>query len=1296
MRVIIAPTCESAERTRSLLTNWSASGLLDDFCWATATPETVERPDLPVFKVSDGTSTTMPFSEAIVGEGQPRLVAFYPFGLNEQFDPTFPDRVREFSEKARVVSAFNAAQFTAPALLLAAESIKQKIPFEALSPGLVPMFMLAVEDRSEPTDSNRLDGDFERFIPHLAHGLASTADLWTGSEVASAGLIEEIGMDTSTNVRLVRSFTRGLDMGRFVDEVAEKVLDLSAGFPNPDRRELDTLDDDRDLEQRLGLWVNAYWEKHAPALGCPVHVDQVLEPEEPYDILGGAFPEMGRRLKKFFQGLPQILTNLGRSIVENFALTIFVLFGGRKSGMRIRMGAGRVQLEDEEFTESLDKNFLQLWERIRAHGYPSEPDETASSTDSGASAAWEELYNGSISLIDGSKPDSFATRAVTLPNGSRRILVEDPSFVVPRPFPPTLGLAASEEIRSCDPLRRDPMFYIPAEDQGAAVADDIEGFEDDAEPKAEGGSTPLAAAQAVSYTPDDQTESVTAQDEETTDDEQDYVAEDPETNVTDTPKPSDQLSGTTPEIAISEEEEAIPEEATQLTARQEQELATSKRSILWKIGTDIARHTRLAAYSRYQLEESVRAEQEEPDEYTAEEHEAAMRRHRWSARFRSFILLVLTLGLGYFAWTQFAGSTRTVAIAVLALVALRLHVASVKRSLMVSQPPLDSADIAEAWTRELSEMILAMRRIALIVTAIAGLAIYLIAKYTDLSTAKLAASIGGVLLIWLIVLARAFLDLIMRRQGINRRYAKLVLDKWNLRRRLSLEAGALTRVNRRYREYLDWAEAIGLITHSPFVQSSEQQVTKFERVRIETTPFAMKFKGARTQDKREFYSEQMRNNLFAKGWVGLISDALQQKLSEQMLRLGAGMETGIYADTGTSANGPRRLFLNLLREGTGRSITEIPQSGELFRMIGEKNVDDWVDACPEIPAPVTPFANIQDLITNADRSAVWIHSWIGRRETVTGGVAVGSDLILTCRHPLGRPDRIEVRSYSGEIADGELFRVCTGADLALIRVEGLDAVAAQISSPVKADAAPDTGTSDGRSSQGKQPVFGLARSLASETVIGPVMGEVLSTGKTINVADLFASDSLPTPVNEIRFEAEVGIPGMPVFDSNGSIAGIQTDASHVKQWDSTGSFLRLVVPGVIASDFLADPGLPVDNGLLFNRQPVTGITDIATPVADFLGTLIDVPDENRYMRPEHFKNMDPTESKIASLWPKTIEWPVQIASVANGEIGFGKSLRVVIHRVELTSPLVWSDLKLIAEPKDDQPQEAPPDSQSLI
>ncbi|MEI7890216.1 MAG: hypothetical protein WCI34_07880, partial [Actinomycetes bacterium] len=419
MRVVIAPPCASAESTRQLLTEWSASGLLDDFCWAIATAEDAAGPDLPVVKISGGTGTRMPFSEAITGAGQPRIVAFYPFGLGEPFDPEFADRVRQFSEKSRVVSAFNAAQLTAPALLMAAQSIEQKIPYEVLSPGLVPMFMLAVEDRADPANANRMGSAPENFVTHLAHGLASTADLWTGSEVGSKGLIEEIGMDDSTKIRLVRTFTRGLDMGRFVDEVAEDVLDLSAGFPNPDRGQLDTIEDDRDLERRLGVWANAFWDEHSGALGCPVHIDQVLRPEQEYDILGGAFPEMGRRLMKFFQRLPQILTNVGRGIVESMALTVFVLFGGRKSGMRIRMGAGRVRIEDDEFEESLDKEFLQLWERIRVSGYPSQPDESASASDAGAPQAWEDLFRGSVALIDGSRPPEFASRAVLLPNGSR-------------------------------------------------------------------------------------------------------------------------------------------------------------------------------------------------------------------------------------------------------------------------------------------------------------------------------------------------------------------------------------------------------------------------------------------------------------------------------------------------------------------------------------------------------------------------------------------------------------------------------------------------------------------------------------------------------------------------------------------------------------------------------------------------------------------------------------------------------------------------------------------------------------
>ncbi|MEI7889854.1 MAG: trypsin-like peptidase domain-containing protein, partial [Actinomycetes bacterium] len=633
------------------------------------------------------------------------------------------------------------------------------------------------------------------------------------------------------------------------------------------------------------------------------------------------------------------------------------------------------------------------------------------------------------------------------------------------------------------------------------------------------------------------------------------------------------------------------------------------------------------------------------------------------------------------AWTRLSGTTRTVALAAIVLVALRMHVASVKRSLLIAQAPDDPDDIAEAWTRELSRMILSMRRIAVSVTVFAGAAIYAIVKYTNLTTPKLIAAIGGVLLIWLFALARAFLELIMRRQGINRHYAEIVLSKWNRRRRMSLEAGSQPRVDRRYREFLDWAEAIGWMTHHPFLPKAEEEATDLERIRVETTPFAMEFRGARTRSKREFYSEAMRSKLFSQGWATLISNTVEADVAEQISRFGGGAQIGIFADTGSASNGPRRLFVQLLRDGKGRSIEEVPQCAALFSMIGKKNVDEWVDDCPDIPPAISSFENVDQLVADANRAAVWIHSWIGRRETVTGGVAVGPNLILTCRHPLGRPDRIEVRTYSGEVFDGELFRICEGADLALIRADGLDSIPAEIRAPGVAPQAQGDG-GEGEVAGGSQKLLlGLGRSLTSEVIVGPVMGEVVATGRTINVGDLFARDTRPTPVAEVRFESEAGLPGMPVFDSAGAIAGIQTDASLVKQWDSTGSFLRLVVPGDIAHGFLADPACPIDNGLLFNRKPVGENENSGTPVGEFLGKLIHVPPVLRYMRPEHYTAGEAAQSSIAELWPKTIDWPVEVDSLASGEIGFGKNLRVVIHRVELTNPLVWSDLALIAEPQ---------------
>jgi S1-C subfamily serine protease len=438
----------------------------------------------------------------------------------------------------------------------------------------------------------------------------------------------------------------------------------------------------------------------------------------------------------------------------------------------------------------------------------------------------------------------------------------------------------------------------------------------------------------------------------------------------------------------------------------------------------------------------------------------------------------------------------------------------------------------------------------------------------------------------------------------------------------------------------------------------------------------MEFRGARTFASRSSLAAPIRSRVFDVGWVKSIGERVKGSVNSDLARYGVDNSTGFFSDTGSSENGPRRLLLAALREGRDRHISQVPQSETFFEEVKSREVHEWVTDCPKILAPIEPFEDLAALTRVAHSSAVWIESWIGRRRTLTAGLVIGADQVLTCRHPLGEADTILVTDSTGTTHSAAVQSLCEGADLVVLGVEGLGGAPAAIDTRIESPDEPlDT------------RVFGLMKERGATRVAGPVMGEVTARSRFLDVPDFLARAHKKTPVDEILFERSAGYPGMPVFASNGQVVGIQTDASSARPDDSTGCYRRYVVPAKTITQFLSNPKTPIDHGLAF-EQVLAGAesAEVGDRPDDFLGTLINVDSDHLYMQPKHWKEGKESQAEVTDLWPVGVTWPIKVEEASAGTLTFGHDLRVVVRRVELTAAHRWDELSSIADPEGELPR----------
>ena len=407
MNVLLLPRTEAAASVYETLVRWSATGLLRPFCvWDAA--EIERAPSVRL--VAAGEVEELTLGDALAGAvpGEIEFVGFYPLAAGEPADAGFATLVERFLSWVReyVVDLDN-EQLLACALAVAPSRPDQAVPPELFRAHWTNL-LVAPEDRAGPGAVNQLkdhNGNSGRFVRHAAHAAATVAAIWATPSAQLPDLlaqVEERSGPLRVQVRVVRCFSRVIELGYIADHIAAVAFEPVGGWPRPGG----DFDRPEDVDRVVRGVAAAYLKRNGVALGRrPFEAIREDEPE-PLGLLA-ALRALVKQLRDYLRRRPFELVD---------------------------EAVGRVHAKAARRIESLDssgKIRVRPWDELplegRGLGQLSEQIDSAPLIveDGAVSTAWTELRQTTLGLVDGSDlPDGVGAWARG--PGDRRLVVSDP------------------------------------------------------------------------------------------------------------------------------------------------------------------------------------------------------------------------------------------------------------------------------------------------------------------------------------------------------------------------------------------------------------------------------------------------------------------------------------------------------------------------------------------------------------------------------------------------------------------------------------------------------------------------------------------------------------------------------------------------------------------------------------------------------------------------------------------------------------------------------------------------------
>jgi hypothetical protein len=408
VNVLLLPATPAASEVTARLGEWAATGLLDSFCvWSADDAGTTW-----VSRVSGGQSERLLLADALAS-AEPdavEFVAFYPVAGDESPDPCFTEEAERFLGLAERVLDFDPDRPLVCAFAVSAATPDQPLP-AALFRAEWSNLVVAPEDRAAPGGFNRLGKDHERFLRHASHALATIADLWLAPPARRSALPtrlrEEPAGPQCVRVRVVRCFSRIVELGHIADHVAAFSFQRHDGWPRPGP----DFERSADPEPLVAAVAGAYLKAHRPTLHrrpfAPITEDP-LPPPGPVEALRTLF----RQALAYLRKLPSELIEKAIEDVHD-KVAVYI---ERLSGHEITVRRWR-ELEG-------DRGLADLSETVAGGPLVIE--------DGNLMSTWVELRETTLGLLDGSELPAD-TRALALAPQGRRVIVSDPGLLARDP-----------------------------------------------------------------------------------------------------------------------------------------------------------------------------------------------------------------------------------------------------------------------------------------------------------------------------------------------------------------------------------------------------------------------------------------------------------------------------------------------------------------------------------------------------------------------------------------------------------------------------------------------------------------------------------------------------------------------------------------------------------------------------------------------------------------------------------------------------------------------------------------------
>jgi len=566
----------------------------------------------------------------------------------------------------------------------------------------------------------------------------------------------------------------------------------------------------------------------------------------------------------------------------------------------------------------------------------------------------------------------------------------------------------------------------------------------------------------------------------------------------------------------------------------------------------------------------------------------------------------------------------------------------------------------------------------------------------QLSPIGIAVALVATGVLWFLALASAARRWLLADEAISRREDEEKLARLNASLKRSLRMGDAIRLERRYREYLDWAEMLGWLVHKPWVGDPLDRVSLSPPIDHGTLPAAFGVGVAEISALGlERLSAAAGSGVFGPGWLAGLYEATERlEMTEIGIRRGLpAAEAEVErpdpaADIGRDREGPRRRLLDAIRRGKHRSLNGSELGEEVLRYLGDlapdrvcervavlptadkATVGEEIDALPPPLAGFQPPASLPGLVADLAPSVVRIECSAKHRDFGGSGAIVGAGLVATALEVVEGATSIAVTTADGERHEAELKATVSDAKLALVSFEG-GAEAAVLPLP------------DAEAAFQGDAVIGVGRPFADHEEPTATWGFVTASERQLAIPGVPA-----VPVFQVAYHRAEGAGGAPAFNLEGELLGVHCTAPGAEPSDLRSQRISNVVPVAEVRRLVEGGGEPADRSRRPARARRVERQEVITPAAFVEGlTHVDPPPA---LLPHHWKDAQ-KKNEAKETIPSVEEAAAGTDSFSSlaGRVAFLVPLRILVHRVDLVAPVNVRDLKSFpeAEGPDQGPEE---------